>query len=126
DPLRIEYRRDASVAYQTPAGGATYDGVEVRAGDAVEKGRSSKLWLVLFTVALGCLVSSKWYGVMGFGVSFLVLIAVFAQRYVLRLRPAQWGNPRGFRLDGALVTIVFVSATVYALVWMPDLLRHSP
>ncbi|HKU80553.1 MAG TPA: phospholipid carrier-dependent glycosyltransferase [Candidatus Tumulicola sp.] len=126
DPPRIEYRRDASVIYETPAGSATYAGVEVRAGDAVEKGRSSKLWLVLFTVALGCLVSSKWYGVMGFGVSFLVLIAVFAQRYAFRLRPAQWGNPRGFRLDGALVTIVFVSATVYALVWVPDLLRHSP
>ncbi|HEU5480192.1 MAG TPA: hypothetical protein VFU90_10190, partial [Candidatus Tumulicola sp.] len=62
---------------------------------------------------------------MGFGVSFIVLIAVFLQRYALRLRPALWGNPRGFRLDGALVTIVFVSVTVYGLVWAPDLLRHS-
>jgi dolichyl-phosphate-mannose--protein O-mannosyl transferase/Gpi18-like mannosyltransferase len=126
DPLTIEYRRDASVAYETPTATATYAQDEVRVpGGGSATGRSSKMWLVLFTVALGCLVSSKWYGVMGFGVSFLVLIAVFLQRYALRLRPALWGNPRGFRLDGALVTIVFVSATVYALVWTPDLLRHS-
>lgn len=125
DPLTIEYRRDATVAYQTPAGGATYDGQAVRADGSVAEGRSSKLWLIAFTVALGCLVSSKWYGVMGFGVSFLVLIGIFLQRYILALRPSLWGNPRGFRLDGALVTILFVSMTVYALVWVPDLARHS-
>ncbi|HEY5425082.1 MAG TPA: phospholipid carrier-dependent glycosyltransferase, partial [Candidatus Tumulicola sp.] len=126
DPLTIEYRRDASVTYATPAGTATYVDDEVRvAGVGVEKGRSSKLWLILFTVALGCLVSSKWYGVMGFGVSFALLIALFLQRYVMKLRPALWGNPRGFRIDGALITIVFVSATVYGLVWVPDLVRHS-
>lgn len=123
--LAIEYRRDGSVTYQTPAGEATYDGETVRSSAGSAEGRSSKLWLIVFTVALGALVSSKWYGVMGFGVSFLVLIAVFLQRYVLAMRPAQWGNPRGFRLDGALVTIAFVSMTVYALVWVPDLARHS-
>ena len=37
-----------------------------------------------------------------------------------------WGNPRGFRLDGALATILFISATVYGLVWVPDLVRQSP
>ncbi len=42
------------------------------------------------------------------------------------MRPTLWGNPRGFRIDAALVTIVLVSATVYALVWVPDLARHSP
>jgi dolichyl-phosphate-mannose--protein O-mannosyl transferase/Gpi18-like mannosyltransferase len=125
--LGIQYRRDASVVYETPEGSATYAQDEIRAPErATEKGRSAKLWLVLFTVALGCLVSSKWYGVMGFGVSFIVLIAVFLQRYVLRLRPTLWGNPRGYRIDGALITIVFVSATVYALAWTPDLLRYSP
>jgi dolichyl-phosphate-mannose--protein O-mannosyl transferase len=125
DPLTIEYRRDAAVAYETPVGEAVYDSQAVRAGDGVAEGRSSKLWLLVFTIALGCLVSSKWYGVMGFGVSFLVLILVFLQRYVFAHRPAQWGNPRGFRLDGALVTILFVSMTVYALAWVPDLARHS-
>jgi dolichyl-phosphate-mannose--protein O-mannosyl transferase/Gpi18-like mannosyltransferase len=124
-PLSIEYRRDATVTYATPAGAAVYDGDEVRSRELADKGSSSKFWLILFIVALGCLVSSKWYGVMGFGVSFLVLIAVFLQRYASRLRPVLWGNPRGFRIDGALVTIVFVSMSVYGLVWAPDLMRHS-
>ncbi len=126
DPLTISYRRDGSVAYETPVGSATYADDEIRADGGIEKGRSSKLWLILFTVALGCLVSSKWYGVMGFGVSFLVLAAVWLQRYLMPLRPTLWGNPRGFRIDGALATILFVSASVYALVWAPDLARHSP
>ncbi|HTA38451.1 MAG TPA: phospholipid carrier-dependent glycosyltransferase, partial [Candidatus Acidoferrales bacterium] len=123
--LTIEYARDASVTYETPEGSATYANDTVKAENGSESGHSSKLWLILFTVALGCLVSSKWYGVMGFGVSFLVLILIFLQRYFTRRRPVLWGNPRGFRIDGALMTILFVSATVYALVWMPDLLRHG-
>ena len=127
DPLTIEYRRGGSVSYETPEATAVYADNEIRAGTAIEKGSSSKLWLILFTVALGLLVSSKWYGVMGFGVSFVVLIGIalvghFAQQ---QLRPTLWGNPRGFRLDAALVTILLVSATVYALVWVPDLARHS-
>ncbi len=123
--LTIEYARDASVTYATPAGDATYAKDRVTADNGSESGRSSKLWLILFTVALGCLVSSKWYGVMGFGVSFLVLTFLFLQRYFRRRRPVLWGNPRGFRIDGALMTIIFVSATVYALVWVPDLVRHG-
>ncbi|MGB6600371.1 MAG: phospholipid carrier-dependent glycosyltransferase [Candidatus Cybelea sp.] len=128
DPLTIEYRRDASVSYETPDAAAVYAGNEIRAGAAIEKGSSSKLWLILFTVALGLLVSSKWYGVMGFGVSFVVLIGIALVGYFAhqQLRPTLWGNPRGFRLDAALVTILLVSATVYALVWVPDLARHSP
>jgi dolichyl-phosphate-mannose--protein O-mannosyl transferase len=124
--LRVEYRRDPSVRYATPAGSATYANDTITADTGRESGRSSALWLVLFTVALGCLVSSKWYGVMGFGVSFLVLIAVALQGKIWRRRPLVWGNPRGFRLDAALVTIVLISSTVYALVWLPDLARHSP
>jgi dolichyl-phosphate-mannose-protein mannosyltransferase len=62
---------------------------------------------------------------MGFGVSFIVVILVWLQRYLFANRPTLWGNPRGFRLDSALVTIVLVSMTVYALVWLPDLARHS-
>jgi dolichyl-phosphate-mannose-protein mannosyltransferase len=48
------------------------------------------------------------------------------QGTIWRRRPLLWGNPRGFRLDAALVTIVLISTTVYALVWLPDLARHSP
>ncbi|MEO6834455.1 MAG: hypothetical protein ABI231_00890, partial [Candidatus Tumulicola sp.] len=63
---------------------------------------------------------------MGFGIGFAVLIGLAAQTSFFERRPAPWGNPRGVHLDGALVAIVFVSATVYGLVWMPDLLRQSP
>ncbi|MDP9024336.1 MAG: phospholipid carrier-dependent glycosyltransferase [Candidatus Eremiobacteraeota bacterium] len=123
--LTIRYGKNAIVNYATPAGDATYVRNEIRTAGAVEQGRSATLWLLLFTVALGFLVSSKWYGVMGFGVSFIVLICVWLQRIVADRRPALWGNARGFRLDGALATIVFVAMTVYALAWAPDLIRHS-
>jgi dolichyl-phosphate-mannose--protein O-mannosyl transferase/Gpi18-like mannosyltransferase len=126
DDYTISYRAEPSEAYETPVASATYAQNEIRAGAAREKGSSSTLWLIVFTIALGLLVSSKWYGVMGFGVSFVVLILVWLQRVFFERRPALWGNPRGFRLDGALATILFISATVYALVWVPDLLRQSP
>jgi len=73
------------------------------------------------------LVSSKWYGVMGFGVSFIVLAWIAgAGLYARKKRePALWGNARGFRLDAAFVTILVVSATVYMLAWAPDLARQS-
>ncbi|HEY5426359.1 MAG TPA: phospholipid carrier-dependent glycosyltransferase [Candidatus Tumulicola sp.] len=89
-------------------------------------GNTSKLWLAIFSVALGCLVSTKWYGVMGFGVSFCVLIGIASQAVLCERQPAPWGNPRGCRLDGTLTAILFVSATVYGLVWLPDVLRHAP
>ena len=52
EDLRVEYRRDPNVRYATPAGTATYadDAIVGEAGK--ESGRSSTLWLVLFTVAL--------------------------------------------------------------------------
>ena len=126
DDYTITYRAEPSETYETPLASATYAQNEIRAGEAREQGSSSTLWLIAFTIALGLLVSSKWYGVMGFGVSFVVLILVWLQRMFFERRPALWGNPRGFRLDGALATILFISATVYALVWVPDLVRQSP
>ena len=126
DDYTLTYRADPSLTYDTPDGSAIYVQNEIRADEAREKGSSATLWLIIFTIALGLLVSSKWYGVMGFGVSFVVLICVWLQRYLAASRPALWGNPRGFRLDGALATILFISATVYALAWVPDLVRQSP
>ena len=104
DPLKIEYRRDGSVKYETPDGDVLYADDQIRdaRGTPVENGHASRRWLIFFTVALGLLVSSKWYGVMGFGVSFIVLSFVWLQRLFFSGRPALWGNPRGFRLDGAL------------------------
>jgi dolichyl-phosphate-mannose--protein O-mannosyl transferase/Gpi18-like mannosyltransferase len=126
DGLAITYARDGSVTYATPAATATYASNEIRSGEERERGSSARVWLFAFTIALGLLVSTKWYGVMGFGVSFCVLILVWLQRIFFDRRPVLWGNPRGFRLDGALITIMFVSATVYGLVWIPDLVRQSP
>jgi dolichyl-phosphate-mannose--protein O-mannosyl transferase/Gpi18-like mannosyltransferase len=122
----ITYRATPSVTYATPDGQATYQNNEIQAAGASERGSSATLWLVAFTIALGLLVSSKWYGVMGFGVSFVVLICVWLQRFFRENMPTLWGNPRGFRLDGALATILFISATIYGLVWVPDLVRQSP
>ncbi len=124
------YARDR-VRYATPAGTATYAGARVDTAGRVEDGTTARRWLILFTLALGTLVSLKWYGVMGFGVSFVLLILISLQRYVRwpivwKGRPALWGNPRGYRLDGALVTIAFVALTVYGLVWIPDLARQAP
>lgn len=126
EDFTITYRATPSETYETPVGSATYEENEIRAEGAREKGSSATLWLVVFTIALGLLVSSKWYGVMGFGVSFFSLIFIFLQRWFAKGRPALWGNPRGFRLDGALATIVFISATIYMLAWVPDLVRQSP
>lgn len=116
----------ARVLYATPEATAASDGTAVVSGDAKESARSARLWLIVFTIALGLLVSSKWYGVMGFGVSFIAVIFVWLQRWFTDGRPALWGNPRGFRLDGVLVAILFISATVYALVWTPDMIRKAP
>ena len=61
---------------------------------------------------------------MGFGVSWLVLILVASQRF-WKKKIALWGNPRGFRLDVALLSIVFISMTVYMLAWVPDIARNA-
>ena len=126
DDLTITYRKDATVVYNTPVGSATYSPGEMQADGLVERGANARGWLIAFAVALGLLVASKWYGVMGFGVSFLVLIGVWFQRFVQTGRATLWGNPRGFRLDVALISIMFIAMTVYALVWVPDLVRQSP
>lgn len=123
---KTTYCRDGSVKYAGPLGDASYSNNEIHAGGNIERGKTAKRWLLTFTVMLGLLVATKWYGVMGFGVSFAVLIGIALQRVFLKGRPTLWGNARGFRLDGALVTIVFVSMTVYGLIWAPDLVRHAP
>jgi dolichyl-phosphate-mannose--protein O-mannosyl transferase len=126
-PLRIDYSADAKVTYRTPDGTVTYANNRIyhHAKPSVE-GSAARGWLVLACVALGLLMSSKWYGVMDVWVCFVVLIAVWLQRRSIPRRPTLWGNPRSYRLDGALVGILFVTATIYLLAWTPDLARHSP
>jgi dolichyl-phosphate-mannose--protein O-mannosyl transferase len=61
---------------------------------------------------------------MTFGVSFLIVAGVWLERYWRNGRLKQWGNPFGFRLDISVAAIVFLSMTVYLLVWVPDLIRQ--
>lgn len=121
----VTYTRDGSVGYETPAGKATYTpGHILTDAGETQEGRHATGWLIAFTVLLGMLVASKWYGVMAYGVSFTVVAGVWAQRYLLPRKLKVWGNPFGFRLDVTLAVIVFLSASVYAMAWIPDGVRH--
>ena len=125
DGATISYAHDGSVAYATPVGSATYSPARLVDDEGEsEQGRHATGWLVAFTVLLGALVASKWYGVMAYGVSFVVIAAVWLQRYLREGKPKRWGNPYGFRLDLAIAAIVFLSMTVYLCVWIPDLVRQ--
>ncbi len=107
DEATISYRRDGSVEYATPEGSATYTpGLIADDQGEVEEGRHATGWLVAFTLLLGALVASKWYGVMAYGVSFIVIAAVWLQRYWREGLPKRWGNPFGFRLDLTIAAIV--------------------
>jgi dolichyl-phosphate-mannose--protein O-mannosyl transferase len=119
------YRKDGTVAYQTPVGSAVYSpGLITDDEGESQQGGHATLWLVVFTLLLGALVASKWYGVMAYGVSFIVVAFVWAQRFWAQGRAKRWGNPFGFRLDVAVAAIVFISMSVYICAWIPDLVRH--
>ena len=121
----ISYHRDGSVVYATPEGSATYTpGLIADDRGEVEEGRHATGWLIAFTLLLGALVASKWYGVMAYGVSFIVIAAVWLQRYWRERQTKHWGNPFGFRLDLSVAAIVFLSMSLYVCVWIPDFFRH--
>lgn len=126
EDLQITYAPDASATYATPVASAQMLPGEFVCEGNVERGSHAKYWLIAFAVSLGLLVSSKWYGVMGFGVSFTVLIGLWLQRFFTNRRASLWGNPRSIRLDVALISIMFIAATVYTLVWVPDMVRKAP
>ena len=67
----------------------------------------------------------KWYGVMGFGVSFIVLIAFVAAARISSA-PPRIGVIRADFDSTVRLRRSFLSTTVYALAWVPDLVRHSP
>ena len=122
---RAAYRRDGTVEYTTPAGSATYSPGKVTDDEGeVEEGRHATGWLVAFSVLLGALVASKWYGVMAYGVSFVVIAFVWLQRFRRIGAIKRWGNPNGVRLDVAIASIAFLSASIYICAWIPDLTRH--
>jgi Gpi18-like mannosyltransferase/predicted membrane-bound dolichyl-phosphate-mannose-protein mannosyltransferase len=125
DGVKAEYERDGSVRYHTPAGSATYSPGLVTTGELeTQEGRHAGAWLIVFTILLGALVASKWYGVMAYGVSFVVIAFVWSQRYWNAGKLKVWGNPYGFRLDIAIAATLFLSMTVYLLVWVPDFIRQ--
>jgi dolichyl-phosphate-mannose--protein O-mannosyl transferase len=128
DPADLQVRIDrAGVAtYQTPAGRATFapsgtltadDGTTVKAGEA-------RVWLVVLAVALGLLLSSKWNGMLDLFVTWGVILAVSAQRFLPGR--ALYGNPRGFPIDIVLGVTAFTGATIYLLSYVPFfLMGHS-
>jgi dolichyl-phosphate-mannose--protein O-mannosyl transferase len=61
---------------------------------------------------------------MAYGVSFVVIAAVWLQRYWREGQTKRWGNPFGFRMDIAVAAIVFLSMSVYICAWIPDFFRH--
>ncbi len=125
EEARASYRREGTLEYSTPAGSAVYSPGKVTDDQGeIEEGRHATGWLIAFTVLLGALVASKWYGVMAYGVSFAVALLVWLQRYWAAGRIKRWGNPYGFRLDITLVTVIFLSMSVYICSWIPDLTRH--
>jgi len=125
DGLKVAYARDGSARYATPEGEATYTPGLVRDDRGeTQEGRHATAWLIAFTILLGALVASKWYGVMAYGVSFVVIAGVWLERYWHNGRLKQWGNPFGFRLDISIAAIVFLSMTVYVFVWVPEFFRQ--
>jgi dolichyl-phosphate-mannose--protein O-mannosyl transferase len=129
-PLTIAYKRDGSAAYDTPEGMLTFDPTgSATIGRARIDARDGTLWMWLLALSSGCLAASKWNGLFDFFVVFGLVLAVAAQRYwtpVLRaaglnakFRAALWGNPRGFSVDIVIATILLVSASVYALSYIP-------
>jgi dolichyl-phosphate-mannose--protein O-mannosyl transferase len=115
--LRITYGGDGSVQYDSPDGSARYD--------ANTKPDNALLWLFLFSLSIGLLVTSKWYGVMAYGVAFVVVLGVWSQRYWSARRPATWGNPFGFRLDIVAAVVVFVTMSVYWSAYIPTFMGLS-
>ncbi len=69
-------------------------------------------WLIAWSVAIALLVSSKWYGVMAFGVALVVI---------------GWERRR-FRVDLVASTVVFITAVIYLASYTPQFigLRDLP
>jgi 4-amino-4-deoxy-L-arabinose transferase-like glycosyltransferase len=132
DGLRIDYTRDRKARYATGEGEALFapDGT-LRAGSACIDGRrDGAIWLVLLSLAGGCLAASKWNGLFDFGVVWLLSAAIVSQRYWgpltravgrldAKIKPASWGNPFGLSLDLVVTMMAFVGATIYVLCYIP-------
>lgn len=117
--LTVEYARDGSMRYITPIERAEFtpSGTLRVDGEEAAHARSARTWLAVLVVSIGFLASSKWNGAFDFGIVFLVIALVSAQRFA-RAR-ALYGNPRGFPLDVVYGLLLFVPATIYAISYLP-------
>lgn len=89
---------------------------------------AADLWLAIFTIAAALTVTSKWYGVMVYGMAIVVLAVVTFQPVMRAFRstylnreatPYAWGTPFGFRLDVIVCAVLFALGTVYSLAYIP-------
>ncbi len=74
------------------------------------------IWLGLFALFAALLVTSKWYGVMAYGVAIVIVFGVRAQAY---FETKTWGNPFSFRLDVIFCAVLFALGSIYALSYTP-------
>lgn len=73
------------------------------------------LWLALFAVSLSCIVTSKWYGVMAFGV---VALVVAATKFSAKTRGI-------FNLNLLLPSLAFVLGSIYCAAYAPQFIGLS-
>ena len=79
--------------------------------------RPATLWLTVLLVALGLLASSKWNGAFDFGVVIALMCFVWLTRFWPKRPPL--GNPNGFPVDIVFGLMIFVSATIYIITYLP-------
>ncbi|MBC5816507.1 MAG: phospholipid carrier-dependent glycosyltransferase [Candidatus Eremiobacteraeota bacterium] len=73
------------------------------------------LWLTLFALSISCLVTSKWYGVMSFGVVTIVVAASLVRHR----------DRRKFELDTLIATVAFVLGLIYGASYAPQFIGLS-
>jgi len=102
--------------------------LEARILKRAAKPHAADLWLAVFSVAAALTVTSKWYGVMVYGMAIVVLGVVTFQPVMRAFRanylnresaPYAWGTPFGFRLDVIFCAVLFALGTVYSLAYIP-------
>ena len=130
--VRATYARGGTVRYATQDGEAIFapDGTMRVDGVTIDGARDGVRWLWILALCAGALAACKWNGLFDFFVIGALAFGVVGQQFAAPFaraigragslaRPALWGNPFGFSLDLVVATILFVSATVYALAYIP-------
>lgn len=92
---------------------------------ATETHEEGMTWLWVFAISIALLVTSKWYGVMAYGVAFVVVCGVWVLR---RTESAFREKLRPFPIDLVLALVVFVTGAIYFAAYTPQFigLRDLP